>query len=59
MSADYGCLRVLVWAAYLLRPRCTKLQVEPRVPSGAEEGEFSPDATLAPFRKIYNGAGCQ
>lgn len=35
-----------------------KLQVEPRVPSGAEEGEFKPDATLAPFRKIYNGALC-
>ena len=32
--------------------------VEPRVPSGAEEGEFKPDATLAPFRKIYNGAHC-
>ena len=29
--------------------------VEPRVPSGAQEGDFDPDATLAPFRKIYNG----
>ena len=28
------------------------------MPSGAEEGEFNPDATLAPFRKIYNGALC-
>lgn len=32
--------------------------IEPRIPSGQIEGEFNPNATLAPFRKIYNGAHC-